>query len=180
MSAHFTGNNESKPLSALHRCGLQISQMASYNIDAITSPLPPPKKKIFYFEHPHPLLVDTLGWALQGHTGAGHSSDTLGLGTRLWGGETDTLGLGSRETLAHRRETLGLGTPGTFWGWALQEGDSGAGHSRETGVGHSRRLWCWALWGHSGAHSKFGHSGTGWAERGVDRARRRVPGEEKS
>ena len=29
------------------------------------------------------------------------------------------------------RDTLGLGTPGTLWGWALR-GHSGVGHSRET------------------------------------------------
>ena len=32
-----------------------------------------------------------------------------------------------------RRDTLGLGTPGTLWGWALQpQGDSGVGRTRQT------------------------------------------------
>ena len=64
------------------------------------------------------------GWALgtPGRLGVGHCRETLGLGTP--GG------------VGHSRETLGLGTPGRLWGWALQ-GDSG--------VGHSRRPWVWAL-----------------------------------
>ena len=66
-----------------------------------------------------------------------------------------------------RRDTLGLGTPGTLWGWALQtqwgwalQGDS---------LGH----WGWALqvWvGRSRNTLRVGHS----------RARTRVLGEEKS
>ena len=60
---------------------------------------------------------------------------------------------------------------------ALQ-GDSGVGHSRETldrslWVGHSMESLGWALQGDSGV----GHSRESL---GVDRARRRVPGEEKS
>ena len=126
-----------------------------------------PGKQLFYFEHPHPLLVEILwGWALQGHSGralwghsgvghsrekigVGHSRETLGLG--LWGWALQGDSAVGRRTLqgdfgvGHSRETLGLGTPGRFWEWALQ-GDSG--------VGHSERLWVWA--------------------------RRRVPGEEKS
>ena len=98
----------------------------------------------------------------------------------------------SREFLGvgHSRETVGLGTPGRLWGWALQ-GDSGVGHSRETlglgtpvsGVGQSRRLsgesLGWAIKGESGVghFREFGHSRKSL---GVDRARRRVPGEEKS
>ena len=69
-------------------------------------------RKLFYFEveHPHPLLVEILwGWALQGHSGAGH-----------WGQS----GVGEfRETLqgdsgwapqgdSWAQDTLGLGTPG--------------------------------------------------------------------
>ena len=114
-------------------------------------------------------------WARARDCGVGHSSrQTLGLGTPggLWG----TLALGTPGRVwgwaLQGRETLGLGTPGTLWGWAIQEslgwalqGDSGVGHSRDIrdlgtpgtfGVGHSRD------------------------ERGLDRARRRVPGEEKS
>ena len=73
-------------------------------------------QKCFYFERPHPLLVEILwGWALQGHAGAGHSGDTLGLvqlqGDSGAGHSGDNLGVG------HRRDTL---TPGTLWGWALQ------------------------------------------------------------
>ena len=59
----------------------------------------------------------------------------------------------------------GLGTPRRLGDWALQE-DSGAGHS-DTLVGHSRESLGWAL-------QRDWH----W-ERGVDRARRRLPGEEK-
>ena len=68
------------------------------------------RNNYFYFDYPHPLLVEIpWGWALQEHSG---------------------------------RETLGR-----LWSWALQ-GHFGVGHSRD--------------------------------ERGVDRARRRVPGEENS
>ena len=69
-------------------------------------------------------------------------------------GTAETLGLGTPWGWALQ----GLGTPTTLWGWALQS-ECGVGHFRETlgfGVGHSRD------------------------ERGVDRARRRVPGEELS
>ena len=97
------------------------------------------------------ILVEILwGWAFQQHSGAGHSGDNLGLGTRgrLWGSKhsgdrrsRETLGLG---LWVWARETLGLGTPGTgtlkkLWGRALQ-GDSG-----------------WETLGHFGAHSG------GWA-----------------
>ena len=53
------------------------------------------------------------------------------------------------------RETLGLGTAGRVWGWASGLGIPGGrvGHSRES---------------------------LGLGTAGVDRARRRVPGEEKS
>ena len=51
--------------------------------------------------------------------------------------------------VGHSRETLGMGTSGTLWGWALQA----------LGLGTLGRL---------------------RDERGVDRARRRAPGEEKS
>ena len=69
-----------------------------------------------------------------------------------------------------RKNTLGLGTPGTFWGRALQA------HS-DPGT-----LWRWALQGHAGVgHSGVGHSSDtlwGWALQkpcGVGfRARRRV------
>ena len=65
----------------------------------------------------------------------------------------------------------GLGTPG-HWGWARQ-GNSEVGHLRSLWVGHSRKTP-----GHSGgSHSGFGHSRESL---GVDRARRRVPCEEKS
>ena len=88
--------------------------------------------------------------------------------------------------VGHSRETLGLGTLESFWGWALQ-GNSGVGHARETlGLGQeslntpglgtpgvSGLGLGWALQGVSGV----GHSRE---SPGVDRARRRVPGEEKS
>ena len=46
--------------------------------------------------------MENRGWALQG--GAG------------------TLGLGSRDSAVGRsRETLGLGTPGRHWVWALRD-----------------------------------------------------------
>ena len=55
--------------------------------------------KLFYFEHPHPLLVEILwGWALQGHSGVRHSRETLG-------GHSKETGVG------HPRDTLELGTP---------------------------------------------------------------------
>ena len=74
-----------------------------------------------YFEHPNPLLVEICwGWALQGHSGAGHSEDTT-----LWGwalqGDCGVGHLGGRW----------LGTPGRLWGEALQ-GHSRVGHSRDT------------------------------------------------
>ena len=112
------------------------------------------QQNLFYFEHPHPLL----------YSGVGHSRKTLGLGTP---------GVG------HSWETLGLGTPARLCGWALWR-HSGVGHSRETlglgirdsGVGHSKNT------------LELGTPGTLWVghsrdERGVDWARRRVPGEEK-
>ena len=105
------------------------------------------------------------GWALRGHSGLGHWAlrETLELGTP------------------------GLGTPGTFWGWAIQEtlglGNSGTlyvGHCRETlalgtlgrlwsretlgtpdsGLGTPGRLWGWALQGHSTV--ELGAPGTLW------------------
>ena len=81
----------------------------------------------------------------------------------LWGWARDC-GFG------HSRDTL-VGTPGKL----------GLGHSRESGVGHSGdtlglgtpgRLWVGHYRKRGWAHSRD--------ERGVDRARRRVPGEEKS
>ena len=134
--------------------------------------------KLFYFEHPHPLLVEILwGWALRGHSGvghsrknsgAGHSGNTLKLGTperlwvwvlrakdtatprRLWGWAlqgNSGIGLGTRRVWYSGwalQETLGLGTPDRYKGWAL--GDT---HFRETlelgtgqsGVGNSGRLY---------------------------------------
>ena len=91
---------------------------------------PNQENKLFYFEHPHPLLVEILwGWALQGdsgagHSGVGHSRETLGL---------ETLGLALRRhsKVGHSRETLGLGISGRLWGWALQE-HSTVGHFRDT------------------------------------------------
>ena len=110
-------------------------------------PKPRKQPKVFYFEHPHPLLVEILWcWALQGHSGAGHSGDTLGLGTPGDSGQF-------RATLG-TRETLGLGTPGTIWVGQLRatlgvRGDSGLGSG-------NRRLWVWAFQGESGA----GHANT--------------------
>ena len=76
-------------------------------------------KKIFGFEHPHPLLVEILwGWALQQHSGAGLSRETLGLGLR------ETLGLGTGVG------PLGLGLQ-KLWGWRLW-------------AGHSWKRWGWA------------------------------------
>ena len=83
----------------------------------------------------------------------------------------DTLGLGTLN------KTLGLGTPGRLWGWALRGHSGDSGHSRETRLGtpgtiwgwhtlalHLRKVWAWALQRYSGA----GHSGTlsGWALQG--------------
>ena len=116
--------------------------------------------------------------------------DTLGLGTpgTLWGWALQgDSGVGHSSKVGHFRNTLGLGTPRVWhstkngaghWSWALQgdwarRGHSGVGHSRDSGVGDSRQnLGLGALQGHFGV----GHSRD---ERGVDRARRRVPGEEK-
>ena len=102
-------------------------------------------KKIFGFEHPHPLLVEILwGWALQQHSGAGRSRgtlrlgfrETLGLGTGPLGLGPGTLGL---ETLGWALlETVGLGPLGRLWGWAgvvwgwALQGHSRVGHSRDT------------------------------------------------
>ena len=75
-------------------------------------------KNYFTSKIPHPLLVEILWrWALQVHfRGVGHS-----------------------------RETLGLGTSGRLWAWALRRiVGTGVGHSRKLGsskkygVGHSR------------------------------------------
>ena len=59
-------------------------------------------------------------------------------------------------------DTLGLGTPATLWGWAL-EGDCGVGLQGEGTLG---RLWDSGV-GDSGAlrgHSRVGHRETlGWA-----------------
>ena len=57
------------------------------------------------------------GWALQqGHSGVGHSKDTLNLGT-----SGTTAGIYSG--IGHSRHILGLGTAGItpriLWGWAL-------------------------------------------------------------
>ena len=102
-------------------------------------------------------------------------------------------GLGNSESLwvGHSREILvGLGTPGRLWGWALQRdavglglwlghslslelgtpvvGDSEVGHSRRvSGVGHCREFLG------LGTPSRPG-------EEKFLRARRRVPGKEKS
>ena len=79
----------------------------------------------------------SLGWALQGDFGVGHSrADShwaSGVGTpgRLWG--TPVSGLGAP---GHLRETLGLGSPGRLCGWALQE------FAGVKGV-----FWGWALQG---------------------------------
>ena len=123
------------------------------------------QKSLFYFEHPHLAPREKE----REQTGCSNK-DTL-IQIRFL---SFFLAVG----VGHSRQTLGLGTPGSVWGWALQ-GDSGVGHSRETlglgipgdsGVGHSRSLW-------------VGHSREAL---GVDRARRRVParrripGEEKS
>ena len=95
-------------------------------LEILLTPKKSKTEQLFYFEYPHPLLVEILwGWALQGDSGAGHSGV---------GHPRETLGL------EHSMETLGLGTPETLWGWALQ-GDSGVAHSRETlGLGTPRTL----------------------------------------
>ena len=51
-------------------------------------------------------------WALQEDSGAGHSGDTLGLGTPGTGHSRETLGLGGHSRVGHCRDTLGLGNPG--------------------------------------------------------------------
>ena len=67
------------------------------------------------------------------------------------------------------RDTLGLGTPGTLWGWELQ-GHSGGwalhfgvGHSRHTlGLGTPGTFWGWALQGHFRVRHRVGTAGTFW------------------
>ena len=106
-------------------------------------------------------MVDS-GDTLEGDSGVGHSRgwehySGVGHSGRLWGWESGNI--------------LGLGK---LWGWELR-GHSGLlqGDSRESlKMGTPGTLKSWALQGHFGV----GHSD----ERGVDRARRRVPGEEKS
>ena len=84
-----------------------------------------------------PVLVEILwGWALQGHSGAGHSRTTLGLQGDSGAGHCRGLGAPGHSDLGHSTETLGLGnfsetSTGTLSGWALQ-GDSGVGHSGNT------------------------------------------------
>ena len=109
----------------------------------------------------------------------------------------------------HSRGSLGLGAPGSFWGWALfrervwaLQGVLGLGTQRlqaVSGVGHCRSgvrvLWGWAGWAlqaNSGVQGLRGwefpafgapESLRGWALQGVfrvDRTRRRVPGGETS
>ena len=105
--------------------------------------------------------------------------------------------LGDLDVLAVRPSlgtpgSLGLGISGILWGWARQ-GVSRVGRSREfLGLGIGRSLWGWALHGVSGrgwafqgvfgVHTTSEVSGVGHTREflGVDRARRRVPGEEKS
>ena len=85
-------------------------------------------QKLFYFEHPHPLLVEILwgwapgtlwGWALRGHW--------LGTSERLWAGHwvwalqkdsevRDSLAL----WVGHSNKTLGLGTPRETLGLGTQ------------------------------------------------------------
>ena len=72
----------------------------------------------------------------------------------------------------------------TLWrwgtGWAIEGGHS---HCADTLVVHCRLGQGGSGVGHSGGHSRVGHSRDTLGsrdERGVDRARRRVPGEEKS
>ena len=101
------------------------------------------------------------GWALRGHSGVGH--ETLRLGTQ---GDS---GAGQSGWARQADSVAGHST----LGWALQ-GHSGVRHSMETlGLGTPETLKSWALQGQFGV----GHSKD---ERGVDRARRRVPGEEKN
>ena len=69
-------------------------------------------RKLFYFEHPHPLWVEILwGWALQRPSGVGPSRATLALGIQ------GQFGVG------HSRDTLARVERGTHWGW---------GHCRDT------------------------------------------------
>ena len=105
-----------------------------------------------------------------------------------WSGGSEGLILLRTSPPSLRRDALGLGTLGTLWGWALQ-GQSRVGHSRDTlgtlwghsAAGPPETLWGWALQGHSvDGHSKDTLVGHSRDARGVDRARRRVPGEEKS
>ena len=129
----------------------------------------------YYYEYFLTSRMPTLGilifQALQGVSGAGHSGESLGLGTP--GSVWEFLGWALQ------------GVYGSFWalqgvyGWALQEVPE---------VGQFRALW------HSQSPglgtqgvSGLGTPGSlsGWALKGVsslgvDRARRRVPGEEKN
>ena len=129
--------------------------------------------KLFYFEHPH-LAPREMERAQIGCS----SKDTLIQVRFLISSFCLDSGVG------HARETLAMGTPGSLWGWALQ-GVSGVGYSRETlGLGWALQgdsLWVWgtsSFWGWALQEvSGVGHSREAL---GVDRARRRVPGEEKS
>ena len=65
------------------------------------------------------------GWALEGDSGVGHSKETrswvgpLGLGTPLQGDSgVGDFGAGHCGEIGPRG-SLGLGTPGTLWSWAL-------------------------------------------------------------
>ena len=70
------------------------------------------------------LHVGWAGVALQENSGAGHS--------REWGGHCN-------KTLALRVGHLWLGTPGSFWGWALQ-GASGSRPGEEMSSGRGEEL----------------------------------------
>ena len=89
----------------------------------------------------------TPGKLALGHSGIGHSRETLGLEALALGGHS---GLG----------TLQLGTPGTLWvghsreilghsrgrRWAWHSGDTLGWQLRETpGLGAPERVWGWAL-----------------------------------
>ena len=64
------------------------------------------------------------------------------------------------------RDTLGLGTLGRLWGWALQ-GDFGVGHSRETlGLGTPGRLWDWETLGLGTPVKLWGWALLGWVLQG--------------
>ena len=99
------------PSSFLQRCGsASLKGVARGRLRAgrgerskmlFQSQTTPSQKELFYFEHPHPRCRDCRD------TLVGHSKDTLGLGTPVWG-----WALQKHSGAGNARDTVGLGTPG--------------------------------------------------------------------